>query len=88
MELNTSIYSTFSSKLKQGSGHSCGSAQECYQSFQGDLLTYKIFYLTTEHSTTGRSPAELMFGRKIRTRLDLLRPNLEEEVLENQDQIR
>ena len=32
-------------------------------------------YRVTPHSTTGVSPAELMFGRKVRTRLDLLRPN-------------
>ena len=29
-------------------------------------------YRVTPQSTTGRSPAELMFGRKLRTRLDLL----------------
>ena len=31
-------------------------------------------YRVTPHSTTGVTPAELMFGRKLRTRLDLLRP--------------
>ena len=31
-------------------------------------------YRLTPHTTTGVSPAELMFGRRIRSRLDLLRP--------------
>ena len=35
------------------------------------LFTYRI----TPQSTTGVSPAELLFGRRPRTRLDLLRPN-------------
>ena len=37
-------------------------------------------YRVTPQSTTGRSPAELMFGRKLRTRLDLLRPDLSSRV--------
>ena len=51
------------------------------------LLASRTKFSTCQHSTTVRSPAELMFGRKLRTRLDLLKPNLEEEVLEKQDQI-
>lgn len=31
-------------------------------------------YKNTNHSTTGKSPAELMFARKLRTHLDLLLP--------------
>ena len=36
------------------------------------LFTYRL----TPHSTTGRSPAELMLGRQPRSRLDLLKPNM------------
>ena len=32
-------------------------------------------YRMTPHATTGVTPAELMFGRKLRTRLDLIRPD-------------
>ena len=41
-------------------------------------------YQMTPHSTTGQSPAELMFRRKLRTRLDLLKPNLEAQVRNQQ----
>ena len=37
-------------------------------------------YRTSPHSTTGMTPAELMFGRRLRTHLDLLQPNLEGKV--------
>ena len=33
-------------------------------------------YRSTPHSTTGRTPAELMLGRQFRTWLSLLQPNL------------
>ena len=41
-------------------------------------------YRTTPHSTTGVSPAELLMGRKLKTRLDLVRPGLEERVIDTQ----
>ena len=37
-------------------------------------------YQVTPHTTTGSSPAELLFGRRLRTRLDAIRPNLERQV--------
>lgn len=36
------------------------------------LLTYRI----TPHSTTGEPPSQLFLGRRLRTRLDLLKPDL------------
>ena len=41
-------------------------------------------YRVIPQSTTGRSPAELMFGRKLRTHLDLLRPDLSSRVRQQQ----
>ena len=44
------------------------------------LFKYRI----TPHSTTGVPPAELIFGRKIRSHLDHLRPNLGDTVQQSQ----
>ena len=44
-------------------------------------------YRVTPHTTTGVSPAELMFGRKLRTVFDLVHPNkgVKETVLSKQE---
>ena len=42
-------------------------------------------YRVTPQSTTGLSPADLMFNRKIRTRFDLAKPNLEKHVRDCQE---
>ena len=38
------------------------------------LAQFLLHYRTSSHGTTGKSPAEMMFGRRIQTRLDLLHP--------------
>ena len=43
-----------------------------------------FMYRLTPHSTTGRSPAELMLGRQPRSRLDLLKPNITQKVEQKQ----
>ena len=49
-----------------------------------DRLARVLFsYRTTAQSTTGRTPAELLFGRNLRTRFDLLKPDVTVRV-ENQ----
>ena len=40
---------------------------------------FLIEYRSTPHSTTGRTPAELMLGRQFRTQLSLLQPDLPHE---------
>ena len=52
---------------------------------KGKLLSWKLanFLLasrTTPHATTGETPAMLLMGRNIRTRLDALKPNIRERV--------
>ena len=42
------------------------------------FFTYRI----SPHNTTGVSPAELMLGRRLRTRLDLIRLNTAKRVEE------
>ena len=45
-------------------------------SMESRLARLLSCYRVTPQSMTGVSPAELMFGRKLRTRLDLLQPDL------------
>ncbi len=40
------------------------------------LQRFLVAYRNTPHSTTGSSPAELLQGRKLRTTLDLIRPDV------------
>ena len=44
------------------------------------LANFLIKYRSTPHSVTGRTPAELMVKRQLRTRLTLLKPNLAQAV--------
>src|SRR5688572_16562193 len=39
------------------------------------LSTFLLSYRTMPHSTTGKSPAELLYQRRLATRLDRLRPD-------------
>ena len=50
-----------------------------------DRLAQLLFqYRNTPHSTTGMIPAELLMGRKLRSRLDLIKPNLVRRVHDKQ----
>ena len=49
------------------------------------LQRFLFKYRITPHSTTGTSPAELMFGRKLRSHLDQMHPDLRGKVRQNQD---
>ena len=40
------------------------------------LATFLLAYRNTPHSTTGEAPSQLFLGRRLRTRLDLLKPDL------------
>ncbi|XP_045765544.1 uncharacterized protein K02A2.6-like [Maniola jurtina] len=47
--------------------------------------TFLLHYRNTEHCTTGVSPASLMLGRRLRTKLDMIRPDKENRVRERQE---
>lgn len=49
------------------------------------LSTFLLHYRNTEHCSTGDSPANLMLGRNLRTKLDALRPNREDKVKKAQE---
>ena len=49
------------------------------------LPRFLMWYRITPHSTTGSSPSELMWGRRLRSQLDLLLPDAERRSQEAQD---
>ena len=52
------------------------------------LARFLFRYQTTPQSTTGQSPAELLFGRPLRSQLDLLQPDLHAKVQYRQLQMK
>ena len=54
-------------------------------SLETRLTRFLFHYCTTPHATTEQSPAELMFGRQLRTRLDLLKPDIGKRVRAHQE---
>ena len=73
-----------------------GLAERMVQAFKGGmkklsegtidlkLARFLFNYRITPHSTTGMSPSELMFGRQLHTRFDLLQPQLNSKVFKKQ----
>lgn len=55
-------------------------------SLETKLLRFLFNYRSTIQSTTGVSPAELMFGRPLRLQLDLMCPNIQSNVIYHQEQ--
>jgi len=66
-----------------------GLAERCVQSFKSAMksetevkplnikqATFLLAYRNTRHSTTGKAPSQLFLGIRLRTRLDLLKPDL------------
>ena len=53
-------------------------------SIETRLSRFLFTYRTTPHTTTGISPAELLFNQRPRTRLELLRPCIQSHVLKKQ----
>ena len=74
-----------------------GMAERAVQTFKQGLKNMKksdvrtkvnrfLFrYRCTPHTVTGSTPAELLMNRRLRTPLDLLRPNLRDRVKRKQE---
>eukprot|EP00731_Ephydatia_muelleri_P001201 Em0001g1201a len=54
------------------------------RTLQHRVATFLINYRNARHSTTEESPAQLMIGRELRSRLHLLKPNLKDTVMKAQ----
>lgn len=48
---------------------------------------FLLHYRSTPHTTTGKSPAELLFNRKINTRLNLLKNSLNKQYLKQEEDV-
>lgn len=55
-------------------------------SLQEKIANFLLAYRNAAHATTGQSPATLFMGRSLRTRLDLLKPDLRRHVQAKQCQ--
>ena len=51
------------------------------------LNSYLLTYRNTPHTTTGESPAMLLYGRRLRTRLDLMLPSVRNQVHKSQSRM-
>ena len=54
------------------------------KSISWKLANFLLVYRSTPHALTGETPAVLLIGRNIRTRLDILKPNLRKQVEDKQ----
>ena len=52
---------------------------------QNKLSVFLFKYRTTPHSLTNETPAKLLYGRNLRTRLDIIKPDLKAKVASGQD---
>lgn len=59
-------------------------SEKSNMSFQQRLMSFLLTYRTTPHATTNAAPCTLFLKRQVRTRFDLLRPDVEEEVVRKQ----
>jgi hypothetical protein len=54
-------------------------ANSTHESAEDDTNRFLLQYRTCPHTTTGKTPAELLQGRRLRSRLDLLHPEKDDE---------
>ena len=75
-------------RLVQNFKQAMRSAKEDHVSLQQTLSTFLLKYRTMPHSLTNETPAKLLLGRNIRTRLDLIKPDLTAKVSSGQDKMK
>lgn len=55
-----------------------------HMSLQEKMAKFLHAYRNADHATTGQAPAVLFMGRRLRSRLDLLKPDLRRDVMQKQ----
>lgn len=55
------------------------------ESLKTKVAKFLLKYRVTPHATTGVAPSTLMFNRKLRTRLDLVRPDVNRKIKKSQE---
>ena len=63
-----------------------GSLKSFLRTSGEDITEFLMAYRNTPQQTTGQTPSELIMGRTVRTRLDLLKPSLQESVRQKQSE--
>ncbi|XP_038072087.1 uncharacterized protein K02A2.6-like [Patiria miniata] len=71
-------------RMVQSFKRALSSSKSSGRSLQQRIDSFLLTYRTTTHATTGRTPASLFLGRELRTRLSLLRPDVERKVVNMQ----
>lgn len=63
-------------------------AQELGKDWRQELRKYLLMYHAANHTTTGKAPSELMFGRRMRTKLPYVPPaEIEDGEIRDRDKI-
>lgn len=57
------------------------------RNWKQDLYTFLRNYRATPHATTGKSPAELLFGRKMKVTLPSYRPPVSDKDVRHRDDV-
>lgn len=70
--------------LKRGLNKAMNDPKNVKETMETIVARYLFAYRNTPHSVTGESPAKLMFNRKLRTRLDMLKENYRDKNIERQ----
>ena len=76
-------------RFVQNFKHAMKCEKQSTSQLQTNIAKFLLAYRNTAHSTTGEPPSVLFLGRPLRTRLDLVKPDLPRKVLNRQiDQAR
>ena len=76
-------------RFVQNFKHAMKCVKQSSSQLQTNIAKFLLVYRNTAHSTTGEPPSVLFLGRPLRTRLDLVKPDLPRKVLNRQiDQAR